>query len=146
LEESLEEFVCHLYGHPGNDVNHLRYKLFCSLSTSEQSLPPCKNALIQHSRRANYQAAIHRKALTSCILAPPPDGHGWAINDGVLSIVWMTQPSAPDTLLVSVSCRKQDLVCTDLCKCTNCENGDIITDEEVEVGYDCSDDYMDDID
>ena len=76
LEESLEEFVCHLYGHPGNDVNHLRYKLFCSLSTSEQSLPPCKNALIQHSRRANFQAAIHRKALTSCILAPPPDGHG----------------------------------------------------------------------
>ena len=72
----------------------------------------------------------------------------------------MTQPSAPDTLLVSVgcsckvskclqgrcSCRKQDLVCTDLCKCTNCENGDIITDEEVEVGSDCSDDYMDDID
>jgi hypothetical protein len=42
LEESLEEFVCHLYGHPGNDVNHLRYKLFCSLSTSEQSLPPCR--------------------------------------------------------------------------------------------------------
>jgi hypothetical protein len=160
LEESLEEFVCHLYGHPSNDINHLRYKLFCSLSTSEQSLPPCKNALIQHSRRANYQAAIHRKALTSCILAPPPDGHGWAINDGVLSIVWMTQPSAPDTLLVSVSCsckvskclqgrcscRKQDLVCTDLCKCKNCENGDIITDEEVEVGSDCSDDYMDDID
>jgi hypothetical protein len=35
---------------------------------------------------------------------------------------------------------------TDLCKCTNCENGDIITDEEVEVGSDCSDDYMDDID
>ena len=162
LQESLEQFVCHLYGHPGNDVNHLRYKLFCSSSASERSLPPCKNALIQHSRRANYQAAIHRKALIPYIYAPSPDGHGWAVNDGEIKVVWMTQPSAPDKLLVSVSCsckvskclqgrcscRKQDLVCTDLCKCTDCENVDIITNavDEVEIAsISHDDDDLDDI-
>ena len=26
---------------------------------------------------------------------PSPDGEGWEVNDGAISVTWMTQPRAP---------------------------------------------------
>lgn len=153
----LEEFVCNLYGQPGKDINQVRYKLFCSSTASEQSLPPCRNALLQHTKRCNYQAAVHMRALSPYINAPSPDGNGWSITEGSINIVWMTQPSAPDSLIQCVSCsckvgkcqqgrcscRKQDLPCTDLCKCVSCENATPSQSEEM-VDYD-EDYYSEDL-
>ena len=46
------------------------------------SLPPCRKALIQHIRRANFQMAIWRRADTPLIESPKPtDGHRWRADD-----------------------------------------------------------------
>ena len=60
--EVLEEFTCKLYGDTSKDINATRYKSFCA-TTSEKSLPPCKDALLQHIKRCSYQAAIHHRSL-----------------------------------------------------------------------------------
>ena len=40
----LEAFTCHLYGSKCNDINHLRYKLYCSKRGKFEceKLPPCR--------------------------------------------------------------------------------------------------------
>ena len=45
LASSLEEFVCSLYGQPGENVDEARYKVFCMKSLCEQSLPPTSDSL-----------------------------------------------------------------------------------------------------
>ncbi|PIK52001.1 hypothetical protein BSL78_11113 [Apostichopus japonicus] len=73
----------------------------------EQSLPPTKDALIQHVKRCTNQAAIHSRALQQRIDALSPEGHGWKLENDDLIITWMTKPPDPDVLLqcVSSSCR-----------------------------------------
>ena len=64
--KALEKFVCHMYGqYKANDVNDARYKVFCLGTTTplEKTIPPCCNALKEHSKRVNYQAAIWKRAL-----------------------------------------------------------------------------------
>ena len=81
---TIERFVCDLYGEKVSDVNIARYKRFCVKSSAEQDLPPTKDAMKEHFRRANYQAAIHRRALDATIDAPSPDGYGWNVKNGCL--------------------------------------------------------------
>lgn len=133
---TIERFVCELYGEKVSDVNLARYNRFCVQASSEQALPPTKDALTEHFKRANYQAAIHRRALDPFINAPSPDGFGWIVKDGDLIISWMTKDPAPQQILGSLhcgcktgtctggrcSCHKADLACTDLCKCVHCDN------------------------
>ena len=54
VHTELERFVCQLYGKAIRDVNDLRYKLFCTKGLQSQ-LPPKRDALQKHIRRANYQ-------------------------------------------------------------------------------------------
>ena len=51
----------------------------------------------QHTKRANYQAAILRRSLQAVINAPSPIGHGWSASDGEsqLTVQWMTVDVAP---------------------------------------------------
>jgi hypothetical protein len=59
--------------------------------------------LLQHIRRANYQAAIWLQSLDAEMTIPPIDGNGWHLYDEELHIVWMTTPPAPDSLLECIS-------------------------------------------
>jgi len=136
--ETLERFVCEMYGQPLQSVNEARYRLFCTKSLSEFRLPPCRDALLLHSKRACYQAAVWRKALRSKIDAPSPVNHGWAIYDGSLSLRWSTQDEAPPQLMRDYACKckksncanKQcscfanDVSCTEMCSCIACKNVD----------------------
>ena len=133
---SLEKFVCLLYGQDAQSLDESRYKLFCSFPTTEQSLPPTKDALIQHAKRCNYQTAIHRRVLQQKINAPSPHGHGWKVEDGEVSVTWITKQPAPSVLAECLSCGckvgkcikgrctclNAELPCTDLCKCIDCGN------------------------
>ena len=86
-----------------------------------------------------YQAAVWKCCLQARTQDKTfnPDGHGWKIEGAKLSIIWMTQPAAPDAILSLISCGcksgcsphkticscvKQGLPCTDTCKCIECEN------------------------
>ena len=136
LVEVLEEFTCKLYGDTSKDINATRYKSFCA-TTSEKSLPPCKDALLQHIKRCSYQAAIHHRSLHQTISAPSPNGYGWSVKDGVIDVVWKTKAAAPESLLKVVkcgckttkcikggcSCLANKLPCTDMCRCKDCKNG-----------------------
>lgn len=70
----------------------------------EHSIPPKTDALYQHCRTANYQAAIMKRCLTGKMCAPSPIGNGWDIEDGQLAVNWMTKNPAPDTVLQVVNC------------------------------------------
>ena len=146
LAEDLEEFTCKLYGDTSKDINAARYKSFCA-TTSEKSLPPCKDALLQHIKRCAYQAAIHHRSLQQSINAPSPDSYGWSVKDGVVNVIWKTKDAAPESLLKVVkcgckttrcikggcSCLVNKLPCIDLCKCTECKNGKDSDDEVAEI-------------
>ena len=113
------------------------YKSFCSSSAlPELSIPPTSDALYQHCRRPNYQAAVMRHFMTGKMCAPSPVISGWHIEYGELTVTWMTTNPAPDRVLQLVhcscktskceterySCMSARLSCTDLCWCQNCEN------------------------
>ena len=133
-----ERFVCKVYGFSDDhdDVNECRFLLFCSKNQQSHNLPPCQDALEKHTKRANFQAAIWRRALEADPRVPSPDGYGWTITDGIISIDWMSLPPAPEALLDMIvcgctgfcstghcSCNRNSLSCTDACLCgDNCSN------------------------
>ena len=83
--DDLETFTCAIYGkcrsHSVDDVRSALIKEKCSMKDGTInvkkkvelcSLPPCRKALIQHIRRANYQMAIWRRADTHIMEVPKP--------------------------------------------------------------------------
>ena len=100
-----EEFVCSLYRYPGRNVQNVRHKLFCSKSSQSCNSPPTRDALEKHTNRANYQAAVWRKALKHDCQIPSPDGNGWIVKGAELIIHWMNQDPATKALMELVSCK-----------------------------------------
>lgn len=80
---------------------------------SSGQLPPCSDALRQHTNRANYQAAIWRRSLECSPQIPSPtDGHGWIAKEGqLLGICWLMGAPAPEVVLGLMSCK-----CSRLCE------------------------------
>ena len=161
LVAQLNKFVCLMYGDKTSEnVNKCRFALFKLGKCSDDMLPRTCESLLQHIRRTNYQAAIWRQCLDAEMDIPPPGCHGWWIVDGVLKIVWMTRPPAPDSILEFIhcgcktgcethrcSCKKAMMQCTDVCTCAGCmnaaiddEQSDEEMEEEEELGLDMDDD------
>ena len=140
LFDAIEEFTCNMYcwNTKAKSVNELRYNMFCSKKgdVSSGQLPPCQDALLQHTRRANYQAAIWRRSLQTTLELPEPtDNHGWHLSDGDIEITWLTLPPAPEIVLSLTACNcprvcakdkctciAVGLPCTPACKLQNCGN------------------------
>ena len=80
LMDQLEVFTCRIYAPkaPTSKVNNLRYHLFCAKKGEIEShqLPPCRDCLVKHALRANYQAGIWRRCLEQDIQIPNPVGRG----------------------------------------------------------------------
>ena len=112
--DKLEVFTCLFYAPKASStkVNELRYLLFCAKSGEIEShqLPPCRDCLVQHALRANYQAAIWRKCLEQNPSIPYPVGKGWKIEkescDDHLVVHWMTGQPTPQVIL--------DLLCKEV--------------------------------
>ena len=110
LIDSLEKYTCVLYGKKkDSDINKVRVdklKEKCGINKLDPtknfhmaSLPPCKMALEQHIRRANYQVRIWKNAHVNAPTIPDPtDGHGWHIVDGFLEPLWVDGPIIPRRL------------------------------------------------
>ena len=134
--------MCAMYGmKKGNqDVNHCRYTVFCSKKGKAEShqLPPCRDCLHHHCKRANYQTAVWKNALTNNQV-PGPAGYGWALESGEsgqrLDIVWMSGSPAPKAMieLLACTCKRvcksntcecilNGLKCSDLCRVADCSN------------------------
>lgn len=113
LYEKLEHFVCIMYSRRSatKDVNILRHAKFAERFTPRPGkvlssyngvdislLPPCRDALKMHIRRANYQALIWYEADKADASIPPPDEHGWEVKDGQLDYKWTSGELMPREL------------------------------------------------
>jgi hypothetical protein len=75
-----------------------------------ETVPPTRDALMQHVKRACCQAVfILDRAHSSCPSVPTPSKGGWEIVNEKLGPVWMTIPQAAK-------------VCSELLKC-GCKKG-----------------------
>lgn len=133
----LDLFTCRLFGdQTATTVNDARYNAFTKGKFGEDCLPPNKDALLLHITRANYVAYIWRRCLSPTIDAPDFCNHGWQVDEsGDVRVKWLSCLPAMDNILESASCncktgcknrrckcKKEDLTCTELCGCTECEN------------------------
>ena len=141
LFESIERFVLKLYGLKDcADVNEGRYVKFTSTK-----ITPTRDALLCHCKRVSFVTTMVKKSLDADFEMPSPDGFGWSVVEGKLSIVWIILPPAPDEVLQLISCnckksacrggncncRGYNLPCTDLCGCgENCENQKDLSDSD----------------
>ena len=93
------KFVCRLYDFKGDEQNidKLRYRLFCRKNISGDKLPPSLDALLLHISRTAYQSFIWQQAQTPVLNLPPPVENGtWKLSDdGKLLQVLMTKDPAP---------------------------------------------------
>ena len=98
----VERFVCTMYGQKdAAGVNAARYNLF-RLTCRSEALPPNQEWLKHHLARANYQIAIHRRALERFIDAPSAVGHGWQVEDGQLVYKWMEHSFTCTTICAKI--------------------------------------------
>ena len=98
---------------------------------------------MKHKNRANYQAEIYKHFMSQNPEIPSPVGNGWKKitsenKEETLAIDWMDLNPAPNSTLEPmnrscqiIKCAKKKkrctfysnkLLCTDLCKCHDCED------------------------
>ena len=84
----IEKLFCHLYGMPEeNEINDARYREFCKNKIPEpHQLPPTKDELLQHVKRANYQSFIWKRALHANPDIRSPVGNGWSLSGDMLDV------------------------------------------------------------
>ena len=143
LEEffpTIERYVALLYDPTSMliSVNECRKALFATKGRSLEAIPPTRDALFQHTKRAIYQASCWGKSLIPRQDLPSPIDYSWQQGEnGQFSIKWITQPEASAICRELISCgcnpakgckgrckcKKTSLKCTALCKCSgDCSN------------------------
>ena len=111
-------------------VNETRRYLFSKKSRKMENIPPSQAALLEHSKRAAFQAGhIWGQTLVSEPEVPTPGEWGWEELDKKWSILWTKLPEASKSCLELLCCKcqkacrgnckcyKRNLRCTSLCAC-----------------------------
>ena len=114
------------------DINAICHALGQSKSYGNKSME-IQGALLQHSKRAAYQAGIWCTSELSNQERPSPEGWGWSWDDKIRSWtpVWTTIPIARKACAELIKygckskngcgarcgCRKANWMCTELCSC-----------------------------
>ena len=101
---------------PLSSVNETRRELFCHKNRAMDKLPPTKDALLQHTRRAVYQAGVWTMSTQTHLVVPSPQDFAWTKVSESWVPVWMTIPEVSRSCseLVKCSCKGD---CTN-CKCS----------------------------
>lgn len=130
----LERFVVLLYDRTSSQesVNQARKQLFSQKGRAIDGLPPTQAALIQHTKRAAYQAGhCWGQMIVAAPELPSPSDWGWKRKDtGGWEVNWTTLPEAAQACreLLKCGCKKEcskgrckcakaSLQCTALCHC-----------------------------
>ena len=126
----LEKFIVVMYIRTCNTetVNEARKILFAPENRTIDNIPPTKDALIQHTKRAVYQAGfVWAQSLTNQQVLPSPLEWGWKLTNGGWVPLWTTLPASSESCNEHCSCKggcrggckcwKANLPCTALCKC-----------------------------
>ena len=113
--DGLQSFVIKLYGTKKvKTVDEARYKIFKKKYDNEEKtvdmsmLPPCESVLRLHCERANYLAAIWRRANISQPLFPDAVHYGWNTDK---SILWVNDifPEEIETILLDARYDPEDV-------------------------------------
>ena len=109
----------------------LRYLIYTNRKTTFPELPPTSSAIKGHLLRAYYFMNICFYILDTTKPKLQPVNFGWKLFNGML-ILEQFLHEMPKELLVTwackercsncCSCKRQEQVCTEYCKCQNCEN------------------------
>ena len=102
-----QQFICEMYGHKGDDVNKVRYKLYAAKKgrVDPRLIPPCFDSLKIHFARAMYQVHIWRNCLVGHPDIPSPVGRGWDLNENRDFVIkWNSINPAPDEILNMMFC------------------------------------------
>ncbi len=104
----LERFIVVLYNKTSEleNVDEARLELFCHGNRTMEKIPPTKAALLQHSKRAAYQAGVWTTSQLTKQDRPSPEGWGWSWDDEILSWtpVWTTLPIASKACAELIKC------------------------------------------
>ena len=134
--EVLEKFVVIMYDKSSSatGVNDARLELFARKQRVFDSIPPTQAALLQHAKRAAYQAGvIWSQAIVSQPQTQSPKDWGWIQEAGVWKIVWtalepiasvcqeLTKCGCKTQCRGRCKCYKHGLPCTPRCTCS-CQN------------------------
>lgn len=119
--DKLEAYVCSLYtvSKKTSTADELRYLMFCQKKQKNEMLPPTSDCLLQHLKRANYQAFVWRHALEAMQDLESPEGHGWVRDSELLVPLNMTKAPAPESLLELTTCKCKTSSCLRNCSCNN---------------------------
>ncbi|CAG9816544.1 unnamed protein product [Phaedon cochleariae] len=130
---NLEVFVVSTYTRTASckTVNECRRVLFTKSDRQLESIPPTRDALEQHAKRAFIQSQVWRQSLEREQNFLDPADFGWKKCEEGWEPVWRTIPVASGACeaLIKCSCRKEcvparckclknGLKCCGLCKCT----------------------------
>ncbi|KAK4304447.1 hypothetical protein Pmani_023602 [Petrolisthes manimaculis] len=128
----IEMYVVSLYDRSSTvtSVNNARFDMFARKQRSFDAIPPTRSALVEHIRRASYQAGcIWAQSLACTMEETNPSDWGWKLTNNVWSVVWSTRPQIADSCkeLTKCGCRQEcrgrckcyklSLPCTALCSC-----------------------------
>lgn len=128
--KKLERLTVVLYDKttPSSSINQIRKELFCQKNRAMDKLPPTEDALLQHIRRAVYQAGIWTTSTQTQQVIPSPQDFAWNKVSEPWVPVWMTIPEVSRSCreLIKCFCKgdcknckcgKANLDCSPLCKC-----------------------------
>ena len=89
-------------------VNQARKQLFTQKGRSIEGIPPSKAALIQHTKRATYQAGYRwGHVMIEAPELPSPSDWGWTRKEpNGWEVCWITLPEATKACMCDVVARK----------------------------------------
>ena len=116
----LEHFTVIVYDKTSDlqHVNEARQEMFCQKEKSMERLPPTQDALLQHTKRAAYQAGIWCTSDQIEQHVPSPEYWGWTLAEDTWIPVWTTLPIAAKVCseLIKCGCKSQN-GCGSRCAC-----------------------------
>ena len=161
LYTGFEKFVARGYARVNVKIDHLadmRWHLFTRYSVDALKLPPTQAALKYRVFRCHYIALVLKSCSKSIRQLPDPTGYGWELKDAQMVPIMMDElPAAIGLIELSMCsckgicdtnrclCYKNNLTCTEMCKCSDeCINDGIGDSIETDHLTDESDDEDDD--
>ena len=117
--DTLERFVVLLYDRTSSQehINEARKHLFATKGKSLENIPPTRESLRQHIKRAAYQAGFcWAQMMVRTPVIPSPSDWGWVHSENGWDICWTTLSEATVACpqLLRCGCKKG---CTGQCKC-----------------------------
>ena len=129
----LEHFTIIVYDKTSDlqHVNEARQEMFCQKEKSMERLPPTQDALMQHTKRAAYQAGIWCTSDQIEQHVPSPEYWGWTLAEDTWIPVWTKLPIAAQVCSELIkcgckskngcgsrcACKKAGWNCCELCSC-----------------------------